>query len=293
MPSAPDANDSEAPAPDDNAQAAPRASAWSNPPADKPTKVRFNANDRAGVARVLCESKPLVKGRCKCPSWAELDGIGLQIGTILTGHFSGPGRDEAIVETSGCETGAGSSMTDASRVLVRRTEAGWQRVFAEAGAIGNCLPFVSGRGRARLVCKTSGGRFGEYQNVFNLVAFDDDGEEVRQETAPLVSYTTHLLLPTFPAPSPLFGFQVTRFALRGAAEFEAGDDAALALDIVIRSDVKCTSAAECASFDATTKDLALTFDFKGERFELTQASRSAEATLDGREHFPRPHPNND
>ena len=131
----------------------------------------------------------------------------------------------------------------------------------------------------------TGGRFGETLNKLEVVAFDDDDDgTVREETTLLVSYTTYLRLPTFQHPSPLFGFQLTRFALRGTAAYEAGNDSALALDVVIRSDVRCRDSTECAGLDTTTKDLALTYGFDGERFELAPASRGAHAILQARDH---------
>ena len=201
---------------------------------------------------------------------------------ITTGHFSGPDRDEAVVATSGCETGAGSSMTDESRAVVRRTSAGWQRVFAESGAIGDCKPIVSRRGRTRLICQVVGGRFGQVYYHFDVVAFDDADGSVREQRTPIVSFSTQAPIPNFETPSQLFQFDVTRFALRAKSEYEAGDDRALGLDLGIQSRASCRPKADCAGPDTTTRSLSLTYSFDGESFSLAPSSRAAFAVLEAR-----------
>jgi hypothetical protein len=208
-------------------------SAWeAAAPAGGRGPVTIGEADRAAIARVLCEGSA-ARARCgKCPSYTEFAGEAgdLRVVSLHPGHFSGPGRIEAVVALEGCESGASSSFTFGGRALVRRAPEGWQRVHYAAGALGKCTAILSGAGRSRLVCHVDGGHMGVYPETFFLLGFDADARDgtVVEERDPFLELVHHQ-----PAEPPT-DFQVVRHTLRGKARYEAGDDKALGFEATVR-----------------------------------------------------------
>ncbi len=268
-------------------------SAWSQaPPARPRAPVRFSERDRRDVVRVLCEASEAVAGkrgfRCDCPSYTEMtftvaEGLGLELGPFFPGHFSGPGRDEAVVVMSGCESGAGSSQTYAEAALVRRTPAGWERVYHQHDALGDCASILSPGGRSRLVCHRTGGHQGHYPVAFNLVGFDEVGVETRPILDPILSFTTHEGGPCC-APDPVFKLDVTRHALLGKAAYEAGDERALTFEVSVRSHVVCVDHPDaCARLGLAPVTLSLRYTFDGTTFRRAPESAATEEMLRSRD----------
>jgi hypothetical protein len=192
------------------------------------------------IVAALCGTTPSPTGTCPCPSYTELAGAGeLRVTKIHRGTFSGAGRDEAVVAIGGCESGAASSSTMASRALLRQTASGWKRVAYAPGALGECAPVVSSTGLERLVCRALSGHMGLHRETVSLFGWSDQGEENEE----LVAYWT-----TVP---PVL--TTKRFELRGRE---------LQMDVASPGQL-----------------LALRFLFDGTRFTVAPASRAALAVL--------------
>jgi hypothetical protein len=247
----------------------------------------FGAGDRAAIARALCGSSPVSGGsagpRCACPADAELPDGELTFSAMYAGHFSGPGRDEVVVETQGCVTGASSSQSYGGRAIVRRGASGWTRVFNEPGALGDCSTLLSHAGRSRLLCRRTAGHMGLLVTGVTLVAFDEESGAAVDRSHQVLELLVHTDGPPTPPAGPVYSSEIGRFVLRGQAAFEAGDDRALSLDLVVKSRASCTGgAAVCAPIDTAPLDLPLRFVFDGEAFHPAAESRPALARLAAR-----------
>jgi hypothetical protein len=260
-------------------------SAWANAGGGHARAVTaLGAADRALIARALCGSSPVTSDRsgfrCKCPSEAELDGGELELLAQYPGHFSGPGRDEVVVETRGCETGASSSQTYGGRALVRRIAGGWGRALYAPGSLGACGAILSHAGRSRLLCHRLSGHMGLYSRTFTLAGFDEVDGKVEERSVEILALTTHDEAPPSRPAGPVYLLDLQRYAVVGKATYEAGDERALAIELTVRSRVSCASG--CPDVDTSTMVLPLRFAFDGSRFHLAAESQPAFARLEAR-----------
>lgn len=252
----------------------------------QPPRV-LGAGDRAAIAGALCGSSPVSAGsaglRCACPSYTELPDGGLTLRAFYPGHFSGPGRDEVVVETEGCVTGASSSQSYGGRAIVRRGAGGWTRVFYNPGTLGECSTLLSHAGRSRLLCRRTAGHQGLLVTGVTLVAFDEEAGAAVDRSHQVLELLTHGESGFAPPAGPVYSSEIGRFVLRGQAAFAAGDDRALSLDLVVKSRASCTGGpAACAKVDTAPLDLPLRFVFDGEAFKPAAESRPALARLAAR-----------
>ncbi|MFT3767247.1 MAG: hypothetical protein QM820_17250 [Minicystis sp.] len=263
----------------------PPPSVWTNaPPGAARSPVSPSEADRLAIARLLCESPKVGRAgsgfRCKtCPSYTDFAGMdnGMDL-TFFPGRFSGPGREEVVVAMrGGCESGARSGQTYGGRALVRRMPDGWQRTYYQAGALGDCTPIFSRAGRSRLVCHLVSGHMGEYEETFALVSFDEAaGQPDERDEGILLLFTSDVAYLRRTTQKPLNVVTLQRHALLGKAQYEAGDDHALALEATVQSRVDCVGGASgCPGVDRSTFDSPLRFVFDGSAFHLAPESKAA------------------
>jgi hypothetical protein len=208
------------------------------------------------------------------------------MGLVHPGHFSGPGREEVVVETQGCETGASAGQSDGGGALVRRTADGWRRVHYQAGALGQCSSILSHGGRSRLVCQLRSGHMGLYSVAFVLLGFDEvDGETEEQRGLFLLlfDHVPDALRIFTHAPLGVFGRE--HFELRGQERYEAGDDRALSVVVSVRSTVDCEGGpTACPGIDAGPIDARLRYTFDGAAFHLAPESQPVFEQISLRNH---------
>jgi hypothetical protein len=262
----------------------PDASLWAGvAPRRARAPVKPSAADEAAIARLLCESPVTRRGKgfhcAKCPSYAELAGLeaGMDLTAFFPGHFSGPGRDEVLVATSGCESGASSSQSYGARVLVQKTPGGWERTFYRPGALGQCTPLLSRTGRSRLFCQRRAGHMGEYPLTWSLVGFAEIAGEIEARDDLILAFVTRDVpyLRGF-TKAPLHLLELVGHELVGKAKYEAGDERALALEVTLRSRVDCVGGPSgCPSVDTSPYEAKLRVVFDGSTFRLAPESRPA------------------
>lgn len=86
----------------------PVSSLWTGvAPHSARAPVKPSAAEEEAIAQLLCESPVTRLGKgfhcAKCPSYTESGESGMDIQAFFPGHFSGPGRDEVLVATRGCD----------------------------------------------------------------------------------------------------------------------------------------------------------------------------------------------
>lgn len=253
-------------------------SPWKSAAVGRPqAPAALSAADRLAIARAICESDAVAGGapviRCACPKYTDLPGDDkMRIEVYHRGQFSGPGRDEVVVATRYCETGASSGQTYGGRALVRRTPDGWRRVFYNPGALGVCTVIHSGTGRSRLVCSRAGGHMGIFFEELVLIAFDEKNGKVREARSSILDLETQVP----PIEGYAYRFDIGRHPLSGQAAYQAGDDRALALDATVVSRIYCVGAASvCPGLVPSRATFALHYTFDGSKFHLAPASEAA------------------
>jgi hypothetical protein len=238
------------------------------------------------IARALCDSATVTARdagfACACPAYTELPIGELTIGAFQPGHFSGRGRDEVVVATGGCETGAGSNQTYGGRALVRREAGIWRRVFYAAGALGDCTSLPSRQERSRLVCHRTGGHMGATFDELSLVAFDDANGETKEARSTIL-HLRSLSERTPTSPGAEYRLELTRYAITGRDAYMAGDERALTINAVVRSRIACAGASTCGGLTPGTVDFQLRFGFDGTTFRLSPSSDDAFRKMKARE----------
>jgi hypothetical protein len=108
-------------------------------------------------------------GCTACPTFTPESGSdeGLVIRNLLRGQFSGSGRDELLLDTSGCEPHAAEF---GGALILEPVGDGWRRVWYQSGLrLDDCIAFT-GRTRDRLVCNErfsgQGTRVGEVSEIW-------------------------------------------------------------------------------------------------------------------------------
>ena len=264
-------------------------SAWAGPlaaGADRASVV-LGAAERRELATALCEGATVTSSargaECACPSFTPSGGSepgmdALLITSMYGGHYTAPGRREAVVASLGCEYGASSSQTYGGFTLARWSAGdagarGWHVVSYRSQAVDDCRPVLSGRGRSALVCHEFAGHMGLYRHQFMWLAWDEhDGVPV-ETGGDFLQLLTHAQ--GGQPDGPVYVLDIDRWALRGTAEYAAGNDSALGVDVGVKSRVDCSGPpAGCGGVDRTPFDAQLRFAFDGNTFRVTDASRS-------------------
>jgi hypothetical protein len=231
------------------------------------------------IASAVCEAR--ASSPCACPRYTEGSVGKLEIKDIHRGAFTGPGRDEAVVALSGCESGASSSFTYGGRTLLRRTSAGWIRLVYTPGALGQCIPIVSAAGIARLVCHAVSGHMGYYEYTWAIIGYD----ETRERRDEFLDFWTH-----GPDASESIAriCAVRRFDVLGREAYAKGDVRALSVVVNVDSTVRCVrGASSCADAGVGSVPITLRFEMRGDRLEVAPEARAALALLAQRA-APRP-----
>ncbi|HEY4120125.1 MAG TPA: hypothetical protein VGM56_19810 [Byssovorax sp.] len=259
------------------------------PPWEAARERAVSDRDRRAVVAALCEGRPTTaKGdrtACACPSFTELpgDATELEIGNLISGAFSEPRADEVLAATLGCETGAGSNHTYGGRALLRRTTRGFERVHYAPGALGACRAVPSPGRRTFAVCELESGQQGTSRTTYTKIAFEDVAGHVEARDQEIVDLHSHAGGPGGAA-EPLYRVRVTRHALIGAAAYEAGDAATLALVIEVRTSVTCDESPHlCAGIDGAAREASLLYRFDGRSFALAPESAAAYAAVKARD----------
>jgi hypothetical protein len=246
-------------------------SAWESPaPEGGRGPVGIGAADRTAIARLLCERES-GGARCgRCPSYTDFAGEAFdwRVAAIHPGHFSGPGRIEALVELrGGCESGAGDSHTGGAHALVRRTAEGWKRVHEQGGAFVECTDILSHAGRSRLVCRRQSGHMGSYPEELEILDFDEKDGEIEERGATFLTIV-HVL--PLPEEKPAADVRIVEHALRGVARYQAGDERALVFEATVR----------VRDRPAPAWDARLRYRLSGGDFTLEPESRAAYERLE-------------
>lgn len=120
-----------------------------------------------------------------CPAASDFAGAapggGWSSDGILTGSFTAPGEDEALMHASGCESHAKNMGGD---FLFRRSGGKWSLVRYASGAPanGDCLKALWGNGRDAVICQVQDMHQGTASNAVQLMTFDAAGP-AKTETA--------------------------------------------------------------------------------------------------------------
>jgi hypothetical protein len=254
-----------------------------------PPPFVLSARDKLQIARAACESTPIAIAfgfKCDCPSYTEDPDEGehrayYELRPIFPGHFSAALRDEALVATRGCASGAGSAQTYGAKVLVRRTPKGWTRVFYGHVALGACTSFQSPRGKTSLLCRRIRGHQGMYPVDFMAVAFEEVGGEIEERTDAFFGFTQYdlpYLRSRETEPLPIV--KVERAAIQGRAAYAGGREGALSVALTVQSHVDCVGGSTgCPGIDTSPMRTQLRYVFDGSKFRLTPGSTRANQRL--------------
>lgn len=143
-------------------------------------QVAFTADDEATLGNLACGGRASISATkeisCKvCPAGSDFAGNspagGWKDDGVLTGSFTAPGEDEALMHASGCESHANNLGGD---FLFRRTRGKWAMVRYAQGAPANrdCLKSLWGDGRDAVICTTSDMHQGVASMAVQLMTFD-------------------------------------------------------------------------------------------------------------------------
>lgn len=147
------------------------------PPA---AQVTFTSNDEAVLANLACGGHASPGSgqqvTCKvCPEGSDFAGEGTASGWkddgVLTGSFTAPGQDEALMHASGCESHANGEGGD---FLFRRTRGSWNLVrYAQTAPAGrDCIKALWAEGRDAVICRVTDMHQGNASDAVQLMTFD-------------------------------------------------------------------------------------------------------------------------
>lgn len=247
----------------------------------------LSAADQEAIARAMCGPGPMRQiaklWTCHCPSYTDFGGTDAAEGMALTiiafhpGRFSAADREEAVLGTAGCESGATSSLTYGAHALVRRAKSGWYRIVYASAALGDCTEIVSSAGISRLICRQGSGHMGLYRHQISLFAYVQKPGGTEERTQEIFTFQSN------GADPKIFGddfkgelriLTEKRFEILGAPAYSAGDDRALSIEVEIESRVKCFGAPSgCPHAALATALHPLTFTFDGRAFAVAPGSR--------------------
>jgi hypothetical protein len=263
---------------------APTASAAAAPLA---TASPLSAADEEAIARAMCGPGPMRQvakaWTCHCPSYTDFggtdaaEGMDLSIIAVHPGRFTAADREEAVIGTAGCESGATSSLTYGAHALVRRAKSGWYRIVYASASLGDCTEIRSSVGISRLICRQDSGHMGLYRHQISLLGYVQKPGGTEERTQEIFAFSTN-------SPDPaVFGgdfkgelriLTEKRFEILGALAYSAGDDKALSVEVEVESRVKCVGPVSgCPHAALATALLPLTFAFDGRAFAVAPGSR--------------------
>lgn len=141
-------------------------------------QVPLTFDDQVVMANLACGGHASVDDKkaiaCStCPPESDFAGAsdGWNNGGVLTGSFTAPGMDEALMRASGCESHANNMGGD---FLFRRDGSKWKLVRYAKSAIADdkCLKAMWGEGRDAVICQTGDMHQGFASSGVQLMTFD-------------------------------------------------------------------------------------------------------------------------
>lgn len=145
-------------------------------------QVPLTFDDQVAMANLACGGHASVDGKkaiaCgTCPPGSDFAGAsngpdaGWNNGGVLTGSFTAPGMDEALMRASGCESHANNMGGD---FLFRRDGSKWSLIRYAKSAIADdkCLKAMWGEGRDAVICQTGDMHQGFASSGVQLMTFD-------------------------------------------------------------------------------------------------------------------------
>jgi hypothetical protein len=239
--------------------------------------------DREAFAHAVCGARRVRRDHdewtCSCPGFTGSENAeeSLGIKAIYTGAFTSAGLDEAVVETSGCESGASSSQTYGGYVFLQRGSAGWKLGFYHHTAPGKCTPLRSSDGRTSLVCDLVRGHMGLYPHEFRRLSFTQRRGGISADEDLFLQFSSNGDdAQLADASGKIYLLDVPRFEILGREAYTAGDARALSIEIDVQSRIKCVAAPPlCTKRAVDSRLLQLRFAFDGSKLVITPASRPA------------------
>lgn len=146
-------------------------------------QIPLTFDDQIAMANLACDGHASVNEKkiiaCKtCPIGSDFAGenSGSDAGWwsntgVLTGSFTAPGMDEALMRAAGCDSHANNRSGD---FLFRREGSKWSLVRYAKGATADetCLKSIWGDGRDAVICQTSDMHQGIASDAVQLMTFD-------------------------------------------------------------------------------------------------------------------------
>ena len=143
-------------------------------------QIALTPADELTLANLACGGKASLDAKkaitcAVCPSSSDFAGSapggGWTDDGVLTGSFTAPGQNEALMHASGCESHANNMGGD---FLFRRSGGSWSLVRYAPGAAanGNCLKALWGDGRDAVICTVGDMHQGIESNAVQLMTFD-------------------------------------------------------------------------------------------------------------------------
>ncbi|MEG9431897.1 hypothetical protein [Terriglobus sp. ADX1] len=145
-------------------------------------QVPLTFDDQVVMANLACGGHASVDAKkaiaCStCPPGSDFAGAsngpdaGWSSGGVLTGSFTAPGMDEALMRASGCESHANNMGGD---FLFRRNGSKWSLVRYAKSAIADdkCLKALWGQGRDAVICESGDMHQGIASSGVQLMTFD-------------------------------------------------------------------------------------------------------------------------
>lgn len=146
------------------------------------TQIPLTFDDQVVMANLACGGHASVDDKkaiaCStCPPGSDFAGTsngpdaGWNNSGVLTGSFTAPGMDEALMRASGCESHANNMGGD---FLFRRDGSRWSLVRYAKSAIADdkCLKAMWGEGRDAVICQTGDMHQGIASSGVQLMTFD-------------------------------------------------------------------------------------------------------------------------
>lgn len=142
-------------------------------------QIPLTFDDETAMANLACGGHASVDGKktlgCNvCPPGSDFagEGGGWTGKDALSGSFTAPNRDEALMRASGCESHANNMGGD---FLFRRDGGKWSLVRYAKGAPadGTCLKAMWGQGRDAVICQSADMHQGVASNAVQLMTFDE------------------------------------------------------------------------------------------------------------------------
>ena len=151
-------------------------------------QIPLTFEDKLAMANLACGGHASVDDKkalgCKvCPQgsdFADFGGDGWTGAGVLTGSFTAPEMDEALMRVTGCDSHANNFGGD---FLFRKSSGKWSLVRYASGADADdtCLKSTWGDGRDAVICQSSGMHQGVESNAVQLMTFDSAAPQHRMD----------------------------------------------------------------------------------------------------------------